>query len=337
MKTNLLTITLLLISISFFAQNIGNKTILLDSLHSVTTDKNYSYIRIIEDYKSDKDLYTVLEYYKSGKLSMTGFTNDKDILKFEGLRIDYYENGNKKQESNYTDNKLNGSCINYHKNGNKKQESNYIDNKLNGWQIEWYENNQKKSEKEITWDDKNKKSIKKIIQFWDKDGQQTIIDGNGQYEEISEKHSDTGNIKNGLKDGVWQGKYNTKYTYIEKYQKGELISGISTDKDKNEYHYTVLESKPEPIKGIQNFYQFIGKNFNIPKEYKSLNGKIYIRFIVDKEGRIVEPKIIKSLNETLDKEAIRVISSYEKWIPAKQRGQYVRVLYSLPITLKASK
>lgn len=309
MKTNLLTTTLLLISVSFFAQNKGSKTILLDSLHSVTTDKNYSYIRIIEDYKSDKDLYTVLEYYKSGKKSMSATTKDKDKIQFEGTRIDYYENGNKKQESNY------------------------VDSKLMGKQINWYENNEKKSEKEIIWDNDNKKSIVKIIQFWNKDGQQTIIDGNGQYEEITEKYSDSGTIQDGLKEGIWQGKYNTKCTYIEKYQKGELISGISTDKDNNEYQYTVLESKPEPLKGIRNFYQFVGKNFKIPKEYKSLSGKIYIRFIVDKEGEIVEPKIIKSFNETLDQEAIRVISSYEKWIPAKQRGQFVRVLYHLPITL----
>lgn len=314
MKTNYILIYLLFLSIIISAQTSKNdKTIFLDSLHITTTDKNYAYIRIVEDYKTDKDSYTVSEYTKLGKLNMKAFTKDKDILKLGGLRIDFYENGNKKQESNY------------------------IDNRLNGKQTQWYENGEKKSEKEITWDSENKTSTIKISQFWNKDGQQTVIDGNGFYEETSEKHSDTGNIKNGLKDGIWKGKYNKNCKYIEEYKKGKLISGTSTDKYNNEYHYDVLESKPEPIKGMQDFYQHIGRNFKIPNEYKSLNGKIFIRFIVDKEGKITEPKTIKSLNETLDNEAIRVITSYEKWIPAKQRGQYVKVLYSIPITLRGSK
>lgn len=313
MKTNLLTTTLLLASIALFAQEDKNKVFYLDSLNITTTEKDYAFTRVVEDYSAKKNLYAVSEYYKSGKIRMSATSKNKNNLQLEGLRIDYYENGNKKQESNYVDNKLSGKLFS------------------------WYENNVRKSEKEATWDAKNKTTQIKVLQFWNPEGNQTVIDGNGQMEETSENHSDSGSIKNGLKEGTWQGTYNKKCKYIEKYNQGEMISGISTDKNNIEYKYDVLESKPEPIKGIQHFYQFIGKNFKVPNEYKSLKGIIHTKFIVDKDGKIIEAKNTKSLNKTLDEEAIRVISSYEKWIPAKQRGQYVKVLYTIPIAISGSK
>ncbi|WP_084118329.1 energy transducer TonB [Flavobacterium micromati] len=58
-----------------------------------------------------------------------------------------------------------------------------------------------------------------------------------------------------------------------------------------------------------------------------------IRFVVGRDGEIIEPKIIKSTNKIFDREAIRVITSYGKWKPGRQRGQQVRVLYTIPLTL----
>lgn len=55
--------------------------------------------------------------------------------------------------------------------------------------------------------------------------------------------------------------------------------------------------------------------------------------MIEKDGKIVEPKILKSLGYGLDEEAIRVISSYENWIPGEQKGVPVRALYAIPINV----
>src|SRR4030095_6415656 len=109
----------------------------------------------------------------------------------------------------------------YYENGNKKQESNYVDNTLNGTQIDWYENNEKKAEKEITWNPAKKISSVKIVQFWNKDKQQTVIDGNGFYEDTNDNLYEKGEIKKGEKQGVWEGKnLKRKNNFTENYNEG---------------------------------------------------------------------------------------------------------------------
>jgi len=296
MKPILLTILFIFVPklcISQISEN--NQKIYLDSLWKETTEGNHKYYRIIAPYDSQKKLYNIKDYNKFGVLLIDGNSKTTDAFVKEGEFVYYYDNGNKKCAENYNNNKSIGKSEQWYENGNKKSEGEYFE-----------------SQKRINND-------YKLYQYWNPEGKQTIIDGNGYYEEIGEDYADSGNIKNGLKEGTWKGEYSKKHKYVE------------------EYKNNVLESRPEPKGGIGDFYQYIGKNFTVPKEYENLKGKIITTFIVDKDGTIIEPKIIKSVNETLDQEAIRVLTSFEKWIPAKQRGQYVRVLYSIPITLAGMK
>lgn len=312
MKTTLLT-TLFLATITLFAQENKNKVFYLDSLHNITSEKKIFYTRIVEDYNSKKDLYVVTDYYHpSGKINMNATSKNKDNLRLEGTRIDYYENGNKKQESNY------------------------IDNKLNGKQISWYENSIKKSEKEITWDAKNKSSDVKILQFWNPDGTQTVIDGNGQYEYSDDKISEKGELKNGKKQGTWEGKdLKDNFSYKELYKDGDFISGISTDENNNKFPYKQIIEKPTPAKGLDDFYIFIGKNFKTPKDEK-INGKIYTKFIIDKSGKLTDVKTVKGIREDLDTQAIKVIYQYGNWIPGKRKGISINTPYNFPITIQPS-
>ena len=96
-----------------------------------------------------------------------------------------------------------------------------------------------------------------------------------------------------------------------------------------------MEEKPKPIKGMGHFYDFIGRNYNTP-QVAGLKGKIYISFIVEKDGKLTEIKVIKDIGYGTGAEAIRVLTKYENWLPAKQRGVPVRVMYSLPITIQSN-
>lgn len=311
MNFKTLTLFFLLIITSFiYSQNNFDKIIYYDSTWTETNDKNFHYYRIVKDYHKEKDLYRIYDYYKSGVLQMEGFTKVKDNTSEEGEFIYYYENGNKKLKSNYTKSKLLGLHEEWYENGVKKLEGEYLE-----------------SEERIT-------NTLKINNFWTTDNKQTVINGNGFYYESDAYFSESGKIKNGFKDGEWKGDFNNhKNKYVEKYKNGKLISGKSTDQENNSYEYNEFETLPTPKNGINDFYNFLAKNYEIPKGHEKTKGKIFTQFIVEKDGSIVETKTIRSLAPELDQEAIRVIKSYENWVPAKQRGQFVRILFSIPISL----
>ena len=122
------------------------------------------------------------------------------------------------------------------------------------------------------------------------------------------------------------------YTFSENHKNQKLISGVSVDSNKVPRNYKVVELRPEPKKGMMDFYN-VSKNFRTP-EIKGLNGKIVIGFTVDKNGEIIEPKILKSIGYGTDEEAIKVVTTYKNFAPGEVRGIKVRCTFSLPITIQ---
>ncbi len=296
-----------------FAQESNDKIIYLDSLERETIAENYFYKKVIKDYSLEKLEYKFFKYYKSGSVYQEGF-------------IDKKESG-----------KLNKEILTYFKNGNKEDSTFFIDGKPFGKVEKWYENGNKREVGEFTIEEWETGKSYKIVQFWDENNNQLVVDGNGFYNNSVKKSKDSGAIKNGYKNGVWTGESSlNQVSYVESYDEGKFISGVTTDKEGNKISYLIVEQKPEPKKGFTHFYKFIGSNFNYTNESIQLKikGKILIEFVIDVTGKIVEPKIIKGLGYGLDQEAIRVLLKYENWISGKQRGLNVRVRYTIPITLQ---
>lgn len=323
MKNKLFTIVFLLYASFSFSQTAKpvSRMIYLDSLWKETVEGNHKYYRIVKDYYSDKDNYIVNDYYKSGILEMTGASRNRDYIKHEGPFMYYYENGKRKLTCTY-------------KNGEK------IDK-----QYEWYDNGGLKLEGEFIINKKEKTTDYKINQSWDVNNNQTVINGNGIYEKTEDinnqdlgdinSFSEKGEIKNGVRNGVWTGKSTElKATFIENYENGKCISGLSTDENDLKYKYTEVFQKAAPKNGMDSFYSYIGHNFNIPK-VEGLAGRIYLTFIVDKEGKLKDPIVLRDIGFETGKEALRIINEAKKWIPGKVRGIAVRVLYSIPITITA--
>ncbi len=96
-----------------------------------------------------------------------------------------------------------------------------------------------------------------------------------------------------------------------------------------------IEQKPEFPGGIDKFYQFIGKNYQPPEE-EGLKGKVYVTFVVEKDGSLTDIKVIRDIGYGTGKEAIRVLNKCPRWLPGEQNGKKVRVLYSLPITIQSA-
>jgi protein TonB len=108
------------------------------------------------------------------------------------------------------------------------------------------------------------------------------------------------------------------------------------DKEKESYKYNAIEKKPEFPGGMEAFFKYIGNNYKTPK-VSNLSGKLYLNFVIEKDGSIVEVKILRDLGYGTGEEAVRVLSESPKWSPGMQNGQPVRVMYSLPITIQSSK
>lgn len=102
--------------------------------------------------------------------------------------------------------------------------------------------------------------------------------------------------------------------------------------DSNNFIYNLDEIKkiPEFPGGMNEFYNFIRKNYNAPS--KTLSDKVLVRFIIEKDGSLSSFKVLKSVNYDSDKEAVRVLSICPNWIPGEKNGQKVRCKLTLPIS-----
>ncbi len=188
----------------------------------------------------------------------------------------------------------------------------------------------------MTWDAKKKETETSVLQFWTPEGTQTVVDGNGQMESTEEDYYEKGTVLNGKKEGIWEGKnLKENYTFTEIYKNEKFVSGISTDANNNKFPYKSLFEKPEAKNGMMSFYQFIGKNYKTPN-INGLHGKVYVTFVVDKDGSLSNFKILSDVGYGSGEEAIRVLQKAEKWIPGKTKGIPTKVLFSLPISIQTS-
>ena len=105
--------------------------------------------------------------------------------------------------------------------------------------------------------------------------------------------------------------------------------------DENGIHQ-VCEEMPEFPGGMRECMNWLGKNINYPEDCKKagIQGRVIIQFVVDKDGSIKSPKVARSVHPSLDAEALRVISSSPKWKPGKQKGEAVKVKYTIPVLFK---
>jgi hypothetical protein len=101
------------------------------------------------------------------------------------------------------------------------------------------------------------------------------------------------------------------------------------------FNSSEIEVKPDFPGGIEKFYRYIGKNFQVPDE-KGLNGKVFVSFVIEKDGSLTDIKVIRDIGFGTGQEAVRVLESCPRWIPAEQNGKKVRVLYSLPINIQSA-
>jgi TonB family protein len=117
-----------------------------------------------------------------------------------------------------------------------------------------------------------------------------------------------------------------------------LMDGLSTlvDRPDNDSIYNIVEQMPQFPGGDPAMFEFISKNVKYPQKAKDegIQGRVFIQFVVEKDGSVGEVKLLRGIGGGCDEEGIRVVKSMPKWTPGQQAGKAVRVLYTLPIFFK---
>ncbi|UTN05829.1 energy transducer TonB [Flavobacterium bizetiae] len=174
-------------------------------------------------------------------------------------------------------------------------------------------------------------------------------DGNKHKIDKIEVIQDTGNRRDSTKlpaakDSLLQKSQpskitSTNFAAVSYVTKGEVIavdhSSVSDPVDYDGiFNSASLDTSPVPEKGIENFYSFINDNYVNPNKTEKITGKIYITFIIEKDGSLSTFKIIKDAGSGTGEEAVRVLKIAPKWIPGQLDNHVVRTLYALPISLE---
>ena len=100
--------------------------------------------------------------------------------------------------------------------------------------------------------------------------------------------------------------------------------------------YDVVEQMPSFPGGISGLRTYLNQNIRYPAEAQEncVQGRVVVRFVVGKDGHISDVTVLRSVDPSLDKEAIRVVRNMPRWTPGKQGGEPVRVRYNVPVSFR---
>lgn len=183
----------------------------------------------------------------------------------------------------------------------------------------FYLNGQLKTERFYS-DYKNKKVDGKLKEWYESGKLRKDIDfNNGKYD---------GNLIT-----YWD---NGKPKRIDVFKNDSLISGKCFNSDGKEVIYYDYERVAEFPGGINNLMRFISLSVKYPEimQKKGIGGRVLVGFVVNKNGSITDVKIVQSVNDLLDAEAMRVVKSMPVWNPGLQDGETIKVSYTIPIAFK---
>ncbi len=114
------------------------------------------------------------------------------------------------------------------------------------------------------------------------------------------------------------------------------ITNVKIKKVDNDSIYQIVEVMPEFPGGMEKMMDYLSKNIKYPEEAKEkgISGRVFLSFVVEKDGAVSDVKVAKGIGKECDDEAVRVVQAMPKWKPGLQKGKPVRVSYLLPITFK---
>jgi TonB family protein len=265
----------------------------------------------------NKKLFIVKEFYNNGKLRLVGnsLTNSSP-LKFHGSQVTFFSNGHKMRIKSFDNGIPVGDVIEYYPNGKFYNLKTYVKSNFGG-------------------DDLMLKNCS------DSTGKILAENGNGYWlnfldENFADRYTE-GPIKDGMETGEWRSYiYGIKEIYI--FRKGRLISSKSNDKPNDVQQNKLPDDVPQFPGGAERFGSFLSKKLRFPEVAieQRINGRVIIAFIVEADGTLTDIKLDQGIGYGCDEEALRIMKSSPRWIPAKKEGKPVRTPYKVPIVFSVN-
>ena len=125
--------------------------------------------------------------------------------------------------------------------------------------------------------------------------------------------------------------------------KEEVVAPVSpeakeapADSTAKEEVFMVAEQMPEFPGGMKEMLKFLQENVKYPENAmrNNVQGRVIVQFVIEKDGTPTEFKVLRSVDPDLDAEALRVMKAMPKWKPGMQKGQVVRVKFTVPVSFK---
>jgi TonB family protein len=230
--------------------------------------------------------------------------------------VQYYMNGKRRLIGNSLTRgvvpKLEGSAIDFFPNGNKKRISTYREGKVVGDAVDYFPNG--KIYEVLKFD-----PTIQFIECRDSIGHVLAEKGNGLWEYYDENFNDIIGI-NIIKRGVST-------------DDAHYIPPMGEDIEHKGKAYKPLDTAPSYKGKIKAFNEFVKENIQYPEidKQKNIKGKVYLNFIVEKDGTLTTVKVIHSISKTIDAEAIRILKLSSPWIPGSVNNAPVRTRFNVPI------
>jgi TonB family protein len=188
-----------------------------------------------------------------------------------------------------------------------------------------------------------------------------IHTGYGQSDTLFSKENsvlETGDLKDGFKHGHWISYYpdgairseglfnegvrvgewtwyhpNGEVSSVEKWKRGEYKKGKYWDREGNPSDITEVLTHPEYPGGIEAFTQMVASNLQYPEQMKleGIEGRVVLEFRINRNGRLVRPRVAEGAHPALEQEALRVVRMSDEWTPARFHGKNTTASYTFPI------
>jgi len=116
----------------------------------------------------------------------------------------------------------------------------------------------------------------------------------------------------------------------------ETVVAPVIEEDMADVVFQVVERMPEFPGGQEALMRWLHANINYPvvASEAGIQGRVLLQFVVNADGSIVDIQVVRGVDPSLDREAVRVVQRMPRWSPGQQRGQNVRVLFTLPVTFR---
>lgn len=284
----------------------------LDNWGNLTSSKasaDHFLVIMPADSSSGIKVYPVIEYYPNWKPKLMGYSRSQryNNLIFEGESVEFYKTGYKKSIKQYSNGLLSGSLTLYYSNGKLYADETY-----------------------------DKDYNLKLINCSDSTGKVLAENGNGNWIKYSNdglwQDIEEGPIKDSVENGVWYVKYNKQRNDSTVYKNGAVIAttqlGVILGKHSDMVFTAVMH---EPF--FPNFGNFISHNARYPAVAfeNRKQGDVNVQFVVEKDGSLTGIKVLKSPDQSLTDEVVRVLKLSAPWHPGVQKDIPVRCMYSIQV------